>query len=287
MPGFALCCAGLLLALPVDAAQRVSVKRISALLDGYNTHSEAALPTLDADQLDDLVAERVVLVRDRRPLEDSEGEVDDRVRATGFRLFRKPRVTVWISTLYKPPGVATRLHERTVSMGANGDFTLYQYMAMPWPIRDRHWTIDISKDTDLAAATGDDIWEHRWQLADNGLKRGQEVIKRPPRLELDPDELAGAVYLPLNRGGWIAFRVDDEHTLLVGHVTTVMSGWIPDRFVAMYSSRTLNRIMQAIEQYTDRVAEEYDHVSYPVFSGGGELIRSRRVASAPQEGHPR
>ena len=246
--------------------------QIESLLSLYNHHTDLPLPVLAGEQLVDLLAGKTILIRDRTKLENGGGEKEDRIRATGYRLFNKPRLQVWVSTLYKAPSGEQTLKERLLHLGDQGDYTLYQYLELPWPIRDRHWTIDISKATQLAARTDGVIWEHHWRLSEDGQKRGLQAINTPPALELDADDLAKAVYLPINRGGWVAIRVSEHSTLLVAHVTTVMSGWIPDRFVAIYTTRTLNKMMSAIGEYTERVNDQYDHRRFPVFSGTGELI---------------
>ena len=269
------------LALFTDGAQSQASpqpNQLADLLALYNAHAELPLPALNSADLRELSKGETVLLRDRTPLAADDEEGDDQIRATGFKLFAKPRRQIWVSTLYKDPEAAGGLKEHIFSMGERGGYTLYQYLELPWPIRDRHWTIEVSKYARLAEQTEQRVWEHGWRLAPTGKKLAQQIVDENIIPSISRKEMDRAIYLPVNRGGWIAIEVDAKHTLLIAHTTTVMSGWIPNRFVAVYTTRTLDKMIRAIDDYADQVTLQYDHRRFPVFTGDGVLIQRGCVA---------
>ena len=242
--------------------------RIVELIELYNTHQAVALPLPDNDALTELVDGGIVMVSER--IKNSAAE-DDRIRVVGYRLYERPRTTVWVSALFKQLDPDAHIIEH-LTPGEAGGYRLYQYLPLPWPIKDRHWAITVDKAITLAQATADQIWEHRWDLTPDGESSAYNLVAQGLIPRLDKDRFRKAVYLPRNQGGWTAFRVTDDVTLLSSHVSTVLSGWIPDSFVAAYTRRRVDSMMGQIEESAANVHEFYNPKQFAVFTGSGEPI---------------
>jgi len=258
--------AGLFLVSSVNA--QVVQQQLIELIALYNDHQALKLPLPDSQALTELTTGGVVILSERV---SNSPEQDDQIRVVGYRLYQRPRTIVWVAALYKPLNPNGRIIEH-ITAGEAGGYELYQYLPVPWPIKDRHWTITVDKAVALAVSTGDKIWEHHWRLTPNGELRMRRMVAQGLLPRLDEKRFKQAVYLPRNQGGWTAFKVNDNLTLLASHVSTVLSGWIPDSFVAAYTRRRVDTMMGEIDRFAATVHRSYDPEHFLVFSGSGEPI---------------
>ena len=146
---------------------------------------------------------------------------------------------------------------------------------MPWPLRDRHWLIRTSKNRKLAEATGNEIWEHHWGLADDSYARIADIARRNVVDNLSREDFRRAVILPRNNGAWVMTKVSENQTLVVLHATMDMGGMVPDGLVARSTRKQLRKMLTKIEADSDTAYANYDR-RYAIYRGDGSLIESRQ-----------
>jgi hypothetical protein len=244
---------------------------IVAALVAYNAHAAVALPVPPAADLASLVDGRVIEVRTRTRIENAAGEETDRIRVVGYRIVDRPRLLVWLAALNIGTQHAERLTEHVMQFDDSGGSVWYQYLNLPWPLKNRHWVIRNEKRTGLTAATNGVVWEHAWRLEERGRAAAQALLESGEVDGLDARDGRKALYLPVNRGGWTMFELDEDRTLVAIHVMTVMGGWIPDRLVANMASEQLEDMLTKLAPRADVIHERYD-TSYPIFTGDARRI---------------
>lgn len=241
---------------------------VSAALEVYNEFSDSQLPYLDREQLTRLADHEVVRVRRRGP-ETAEGR---REEAVGYILVEAPRRSVWLAALDPAFEGSDLLTEVRLSEGEDGSSIWYQHADLPWPISDRHWVIHLAKSRELAERTKGFVWEHHWELADNGAAIAAETVASGRAAPLTPEKVAGAIYLPHNQGAWTAFSLERDRTLVVYRVSTDVGGSIPESWIATFAMAQLEGLLRRLEEHTQGAAERYDPDEQPITDGFGEVI---------------
>ncbi len=272
--------AGLVAVLPCLPAHGDSGEPLSTLdaIELYNSNSEIrwALPAPDDQQLARLRSGDVVSFLDRLELPN-----DDSVdRVVAYAIIESNRMRVWVATLGSETTHDSSLTETYIAELDNGGARWYQYFALPWPVADRHWAIDTAKRTELASATDNVVWEHRWQLSPAGLSSSRSWVEagRVPGISLK--NLRKAVYLPANAGGWVMIQLDDSKTLVAVHATAELGGRIPDAWVARFARRKLTKVLSNLSQRA-LAAEASLASSGTLFAGDGREIDQAMLGSAP------
>lgn len=260
-----------------SACAAPSVDELAAVLWRYNEAAQHALPIPDNDSLTRIAAGDMVHLREKLDQEEADGDQVSRLRVVGFQVVERPRLLVWLATLYSETQHDSRLLEHRVGMNAHGSSVWYQHLNTPWPVRNRHWVIHNSKNTALADATQGLVWEHRWRLADGGRDIALNLILDNTFEHLDEKDYEGTIYLNENVGAWTMFEVDAHTTLVVAHTMADMGGWIPDRWVASFARRQLGGVLRTLAPKSDRIHERYKD-DKPVFDGFGRPISSERIA---------
>lgn len=271
-----LCVAAIPAARADDSA--ADQARVVAALDAYNAHAEMPLSVPAGADLAALVDGSVVKLRRRTRIEQASGGTADRIRIVGYRVIDRPRLLVWLAALNIDTRHSKRLTEHLVQFDDSGGSVWYQYLNLPWPLKNRHWIIRNHKSTALTAATGGLVWEHAWQLDEGGLPAALDMLGDGEVEGLDERDGRRAIYLPVNRGGWAMFELGRDRTLVAIHVMTVMGGWIPDKLVANMASDQLEDMLDKLEPRADAVSERYDE-RYPIFTGDATRI-TRDMAQA-------
>ena len=249
---------------------------ISDAIGIYNAHKELRLPLPDQTELSRLVDGEVVTIRERIPLTDTSGETRDRHRFVGYRVVENPRLLVWLAALDTGVNHSRRTVEHHVSGDGKGGAVWYQHIELPWPVRDRHWVIETRKDVQLSRDSNALIWEHAWALKIDGRPMATQLLQNGDVPGLDARDDRRAIYLPLNRGAWTMFALDDRRTLVATHLSTVLAGWIPDSWVAGFVSRQYKGILGGLAERSANIAENFS-TEIPVFTGEGRVI-SRDMA---------
>lgn len=245
----------------------------------YNQHTDEALPFPSRDELLELAQGGIVKIRDRVRIGDSASELEDRIRIVGYRVYDTPRLLVWLSALDLSVNHSKRLTEYLIEADTEGTARWYQFLRLPWPVKDRHWVVRSTKDVQLSAATDGFIWEQAWRLEAEGRQTAARLLADGKVAGVSTKQGAKALYAPVNRGGWAMFALDDRRVLVAAHVTTVLGGWVPDRLVARFISAQLESVLQSVEAEALTVHARYDG-SHPIYTGDGKLITPRMARLA-------
>ena len=79
------------------------------------------------------------------------------------------------------------MHHEVLPGETPGHRLTYMHMPLPWPVADRQWVTELTNNRALFDATGGQVWQRRWTLADAALA-----------LHPSPD----AIWLEASEGAW-------------------------------------------------------------------------------------
>lgn len=234
-----------------------------AVVPALKAHGRLPVPSFSAAQWAELAQGRVV--RQRVPSSDG---VD---RAVGAAWLAHPPDAIWI-------GVLDDVHDDLVSglsetwmPGSSAQVKrLYQHLDLPAPFADRHWVLQIRNTPGPYTATGGAVWERTWQLD----PQGEAALAELPAEFLardDAPELDGAVWTPVNDGGWTLVPAAGG-VLVVYQVRTVVGGNIPDDLVVRYAVSTLDELLQHVGELAARAPGHYRAGHYPIQRPDGTPI---------------
>ena len=281
--GVFVTCLLLTLAGQVTAVEELDPALLASAIETYNAYQEVDLPELSDRDLRALAEGSVVKSRERRRISDSRGKEKDRIRIVGYRIYESPRVLVWLAALGDGTRLSKRLTEHFIEADTRGGKRWYQYLRLPWPMKDRHWVVLSGKDLDLSSATGGFAWEHAWHLDDDGEETALRLLANGEVEGVTAKQGTKAVYVPVNRGGWVMFELDERRVLVAAHVTSVLGGWIPDRLVARFVSAQLDSVLTKLEREASTIHDRYDG-SFPIRTGDGAIITPEMAKAAKSDG---
>ncbi|MEL6870636.1 MAG: hypothetical protein AAFO81_12620 [Pseudomonadota bacterium] len=262
--------------LPAMANTESSLRDdIQSLLQTYQRETGVPVAGLSDETLDELTTGKLVY-RQVTMTQANNSSDTTTIRVVGYHLIDKPREPLWLSALAFDAGFSSRLTEHFVSVNDASGACWYQHINMPWPLRDRHWLIQTSKNTALTRLTNNRIWEHRWQLRSNAQSLIEKLFARETVGDLDQETAAKSILLPMNDGAWTMATIGDGRTLVVVHATMDMGGIIPDRLVARQTRKQLIRMLTKIETDSDTAYERYNN-AYLIYRGDGSLIAPRNT----------
>ncbi len=243
---------------------------LAAALEVYNDFADTPLPFLDSEQLDRLANHRIVKVRKTLPSEHS--QKGHREEVVGYSLVEAPRTHVWLAALDPDFEGSDLLTEVRLRQNAEGGSLWFQYISLPWPVSDRYWVIELQKDSDLARRTEGFVWQHSWNLVDNGPEIARATVAGGRAGDLRLEDLAKAVYVPMNRGAWILFALDRERTLLAYRVSADVGGSIPESWIATFAMAQLDGLLEKVVEHSKVAFRRYDPDHYVIFDGVGRPI---------------
>lgn len=253
-----------------------SAIEVERLLDLYQRETGVPVATLNDESISKMIAGETVYRK--VTMTQSENSRDSTtIRVMGYRVIAKPREPLWLSALAFDAGFSRRLTEHFVRFEQDGGAQWYQHINMPWPLRDRHWLIESSKNTPLARLTKGKMWEHRWALSDNADDSIRTLFAEQTVGTLSKDAGDKAVLLPKNNGAWVMATMSDGTTLVLVHATMDMGGIIPDSLVARQTRKQLVQMLTKIEADSDTAFERYTQ-DYLIYRGDGSLIPPRKLA---------
>ena len=254
--------------------------RTMQVLEQYNALSDMQLPIPEPDDAEEIVAGKVVKLRERMEMRSgATDKMDQRILVVGYRLIERPRLLVWLAALDVGTRHSDRLTEHLLSNDDQGGSLWYQHLHLYWPMRNRHWTIANRKTVEMAESTNGMVWEHAWRLAPKGREIAMGLLENRTIDGLTDNRARRAIYLPANRGAWTMFELDERLTLVASHATVELGGFIPDGFVASYVGRQLEKMLNGLVSRSDVMGSEYD-TSYTVYTGAGEVITKRMAEDA-------
>lgn len=246
------------------AAASPTPAEVASGVAAYNAHARFPLPDLNDGDLRRLAEGKLVRRRDHAGPQEP-------MRVTGLILTDHSRESLWVAIGCTHDTYIDGYYDIALTPPGPSE-VWYGYLDLPKPFTDRHWVIDVVDNVAMAQATDNRAWEHYWTLTDGGIDKGRSAVQSGPATEVTLEQFERAIYTPTNHGAWLAIRVDDRHTLLGYHVTSVIGGMIPDRLVAEYSASTLKNMLNGILERAPQMLTHYDadHVREP--GGDGKWI---------------
>lgn len=228
-----------------------SREEIADALVSYAAISNTQLPPLTEDDWDDL--------RRGRPAVGffKESLVEDDVSAMGVmgvHVVVAPRLLVWLTVMGGTGERDERLTRTYLSRTDDGDYMRYQHIDVPWPFRNRHWVIDCKKNRAVAERSQGRIWEHQWNLADDGLSYLDEAAKLTGLTRKSMDK---SIYITSNAGAWILMELDAQRTLVVFWSDVDLGGRIPRSLVRRFARGQIKDRLQDLGPMSQRVARAY------------------------------
>ncbi|MEM6639048.1 MAG: hypothetical protein AAF610_04020 [Pseudomonadota bacterium] len=267
-----------LLVIALSQYSRADVRDdIASALTVYNRSATTAIPVLNDDTLAALARGDTVSVREA--LAASKEDETLRVRVVGMQLVPRPRLLVWLATLFVETQHEPRLTEHRLQVNADRSATWYQYLDAPWPMRNRHWVIRSGKNPAIAQQTDGLAWQHEWALEPDGPDIAMELLRSETVSDLNERDGRKAIYLPENAGAWTMFDLGGDNTLVVTYTMADMGGWIPDRLVTRFVTRQLRDVLSKLAKRADTIHERYDP-SDPVLDGYGVAIDRAQMNKA-------
>ena len=197
----------------------------------------------------------------------------------GLQLVDAPRILVWITLLRGGGRSDENFISALLSQNTMGSYARYQYVNLPWPIRDRHWVIFCEKNLEIARTSDGAIWEHQWTLHENGEQLLRTAFEKGAISALTARKLDGTIYLPENRGTWVVADLGNGKTLIVAFYEADLGGRLPGPLVRSFTKRQLGNYLESTRDLTAQVLDFYDGTRL-VYDGNGAPIPHSRVARA-------
>lgn len=240
----------------------------------YNGLTELPLPDLDDKQMAELLRGEVVRLRWKQPVPGAEGkdgeEPKERHRVVAMYLVQRPLTDVWLAAMDPHTKASEKVTELRITTEADTtDPRWYQFMDLPWPVQNRHWTIDIHRNRELARVTGNRVWEASWSLVPEGRELALEMAKAGETRPISRGDVESAVYLEANVGAWGMFALSSDLTLLTYQVTVVLGGMLPEGLTARFAMSELEDLCHTIEKTTKKYPDHYDEEHEPILGGDG------------------
>jgi hypothetical protein len=246
--------------------------KIRQAMAAYDSASAFPLPALDDERMRELFDGEVVRFREKWRLPGEGENAKERHRVLAFRLIRAPRVAVWLSTLDSHFPLNDSITAVVLDEASGGKSTWYQYMDLPWPVRNRHWVIHFGMGVDVCAKTQGVAWELFWHLVPSGEQTARDLAASGRAGGLSLDKVKDARYLEANDGAWAVFALDDDLTLIAYNLTIVMGGLVPEGMAARFAQGALEQLMDRIAANVAKVPAHYVGDHEPIYAGDGTEI---------------
>lgn len=187
--------------------------------------------------------------------------LDGTDRVLGVVLVPASRDATWIAIQDPHAGVVEGFVDEELPGSTRERRIVYQRIALPWPLQARQWVIEVVNNDVLRERTANALWERTWTLSD---RRGAAA------------ELANAVWLPVNDGGWFLLDAGPHGTLLGYHARTSIGGVVPDEAALRWSFGTMERLLSDIrDRATGWVGGHYAGAHAPVLRPDGTEVPRR------------
>jgi hypothetical protein len=221
------------------------VEEIPRLLEQYSRLGDFHLPSLSVSELDTLAAGEPIVALFREPSVGSTEQVDS-MRVVGWQVVDAPRLLVWLSVLGGNEVSSARPSHAVLMQQAAGAYVSYHHVDLPWPFKDRQWTLLCEKDLSLAEESHDVIWEHRWSLLTRDDALLEPVFEQRRIPGVTRRVLDDSVYLGENRGAWIVFDLGASGTLVAAYMDVDAGGKLPDALARSFAKRQLRAFFESL-----------------------------------------
>jgi len=248
------------------------VEQIPKLLEQYSRQGDFKLPSLSVTELDTLAAGETIVAVFREPTVAPTEQADTQ-RLVGWPVVNAPRLLVWLSILGGSEESSARLNHAVLLQHTAGAYVSYHHMDLPWPFKDRQWTLLCEQNLSLAEDSHDVIWEHRWSLLPRDEALLQSAYKRGLMPGLARRALDESVYLRANRGAWILFDLGAAGTLVAASMDIDFGGHIPDTIARSFGKHQLRTFLESLSALRGR-----HYTETPMVHDGRGLPITRNAA---------
>ncbi len=248
------------------------VEQIPKLLEQYSRQGDFQLPRLSVTELDTLAAGETVVAVFRDPTVAPTEQADTQ-RLVGWQVVSAPRLLVWLSILGGSEESSARLNHAVLMQRTAGAYVSYHHMDLPWPFKDRQWTLLCEQNLTLAEDSHDVIWEHRWSLQPRDEALLESAYKRGLMPGLTRRALDDSVYLRANRGAWVLFDLGASGTLVAASMDIDFGGHIPDTIARAFGKHQLRTFLESLSALRGR-----HYTETPVVHDGRGLPITRNAA---------
>jgi hypothetical protein len=248
------------------------VEQIPKLLEQYSRQGDFQLPSLSITELDTLAAGETIVAVFRDPTVTPTEQADTQ-RLVGWQVVNAPRLLVWLSILGGNEEPSARLNQAVLLQRTAGAYISYHLMDLPWPFKDRQWTLLCEQNLGLAERSHDAIWEHRWSLLPRDDALLESAYKRGLMPGLTHRALDESVYLRANRGAWILFDLGASRTLVAASMDIDFGGHIPDAIARSFGKHQLRTFLESLSALRGR-----HYTEMPVVHDGRGLPITREAA---------
>lgn len=267
----------------VNAKDLAASPSVPALLDFYAANSPLPVAALDGAELQRLLQGEAIVKMSGKASAAAADEIVG-VGVYGFKIIEAPRLPIWLAVMGGNDERDYRLKTAMLSRGDAGSYTRYQYINLPWPVRDRHYVIHCTKIPQVAAASRGLIWEHRWQLQDDGEALLHNALLQQRVPELAVEDVRDAIYLQENRGAWTMFDLGEQRTLVVAYVNADLGGRFPASVVRHFARSRLKSGLASLRELGSRV-----HLNYTedrlIHDGFGRPVSREAALQAASNWH--
>lgn len=229
----------------------------AAVLPALQASGRLPAPPLGAAELERVAVGEVVKLRLAHP----DGDVGAVDRGVGVAWVPVSADALWLAILddlhNDLVSGLTELHLRGTTPARK---VLYQHLDLPLPFQDRHWVLEIRSNAELFASSG--AWERSWVLDARGVASLAEVPGGAP---------AGALWTPVNEGGWLLVPVDGG-TLVTYQVRTDIGGSVPQELVLRYALATLDELIRNTSRIGAGMAAHYQAGHAPIARPDGAAL---------------
>ena len=243
---------------------------IQNFLEAYSSQRDQYGLDMAADDLRDLNAGRAVISVLNSPT-DAPLEGADNFGILAMKIVEAPRLLVWLALVPDSQELDGTFTRAVLAQGQDGSKVRYQHINLPWPIKDRHWVIQVENNVDIAEASDGRIWERQWRLHSRGRQLIDSAFTDGTIVGITQRSLDRSVYLPTNRDSWTLFDLGQNRTLVAAFVDVTLGGLIPDRLVRGYTKRELAEGFASLDGLIDRAHTNLDGPSR-IHDGWGRPI---------------
>ncbi len=243
---------------------------IQSFLETYSSQRDQYGLDMAAVDLRDLNAGRAVISVLNSPT-GSPVEDADNFGVLAMKIVEAPRLLVWLALVPDSQELDGKFTRAVLAQGLDGSKVRYQHINLPWPIKDRHWVIQVENNVDIAEASDGRIWERQWRLHSRGRQLIDSAFTDGTIVGVTQRSLDRSVYLPTNRGSWTLFDLGQNRTLVAAFVDVRLGGLIPDRLVRGYTKRELAEGFASLDGLIDRAHTNLDRPSR-IHDGWGRPI---------------
>ncbi len=244
---------------------------IPAAIDYYNEMAARPLAGLGGDDLRALLKGEVVVIRRKEKAPDHPGDYHHRVY--GYLVVDEPMRSVWLSG-HDPDYLHNETYRLAVyEQDGHGGNTAYTYVHTPWPLADRQTVTTVVTDLELTEESDGWIWAQSWDITPDQKRIARELVEAGKVDGVDVEMMEKAVWVPLNYGSFICFKLAERKTLFVWTATISVGGNIPDKLVAAFAANQLKSSLKEIAERASWIEKDYAEHPGAIYGGDGRIIQ--------------